>query len=250
MNWLDLAILLFVAIFIFIGVKKGFMTSVISNFSISLNLIISFFLHKPIQSLYMKWFGGSLATNYATSLIESSSGFAANLISLPSSELKGFVKATLDAGEIKGIPRLFYNLFLNNSSLYTKLHNSGLESRTLADILGDTRATFLTTIIAFVTSFVLLYLIIWLISLLVKKLREIGLVKVVDNSLGALYGLFKAFLCLIIVCLILNLMSPFAFMQGVEAYINGSLCGRFIYEPINYFIENYLNFGEIIRTIF
>ena len=250
MNWLDLGIVVFVAIFIIIGVKRGFMTSVISNFSLSLNLILSFFLHKPIQALYMKWFGGSIATNYAGALVESSSNFAVNLISLPSAELKGFVKATLDAGNIKGVPRVFYNLFLNNGSLYSKLHDSGLESRTLADILGDTRATFLTTIIAFVTAFILLYLIIFLFTLLVKKLRENGFVKTVDNSLGALYGLFQAFISLVIICLILNLMSPFAFMQSVESYINGSLIGRFIYEPLNYFIDNYLNFGEIIRNIF
>ena len=250
MNWLDLGIVLFVAIFIVIGVKRGFMTSVISNFSLSLILILSFFLHKPIQALYMKWFGGNIATSYATGLVETSSNFATNLISLPSTELKGFVKATLDAGEIKGIPRVFYNLFLNNRSLYAKLHDSGLESRTLADILGDTRATFLTTIIAFVTAFILLYVIILLFTLLVKKLRENGLVKVVDNSLGALYGLFQAFISLVIICLILNLMSPFDFMQSVEAYINGSLIGRFIYYTLNYFIENYINCGEIIKIRF
>lgn len=250
MNWLDLGILLFVAIFIIIGIKRGFMTSVISNFSLSLNLILSFFLYKPIQSLYLKWFGGNIASGYATSLINSSSNFAVNLISIPGGELKGFVKATLDAGGIKGIPRLFYNLFLNNSSLHSKLHDSGLESRTLAEILGDTRATFLTTIIAFITSFILLYIIILLFTLLVKKLREIGLIKTVDNMLGALYGLFQSFIFIIIICLILNLMTPFDFMRSVETYINGSLIGRFIYSPINYFIENYLNFGEIIKILF
>ncbi len=250
MNWLDLGIVLFIAIFIIIGVKRGFMTSIISNFSVSLNLILSFFLYKPIQSLYLKWFGGSIASSYAGNLIETSSNFAVNLISIPSGELKGFVKATLDAGEINGVPRVFYNLFLNNSSLYSKLHDSGLESRTLADILGDTRATFLTTIIAFVTSFILLYIIIFLFTILVKKLRENGFVKTVDNTLGALYGLFQAFITLVIICLILNLMSPFAFMESVETYINGSLIGRFIYDPLNYFIDNYLNFGEIIRNIF
>lgn len=250
MNWLDLGILLFVAIFVIIGIKRGFMTSIISNFSFSLNLILSFFLYKPIQSLYFKWFGGSIATSYASSLIETSSSFGVNLLTIPGGELKGFVSATLDSGSIGGIPRLFYNLFLNNRSLHTKLHESGLASRTLADILGETKATFLTTIIAFVTSFILLYLIIFLFTLLVKKLREIGFVKGVDNLLGALYGLFQAFLSLVIICLILKLMSPFAFMQSVEAYINGSLLGRFIYDPINYFIDNYLNFSELIKNLF
>lgn len=250
MNWIDLGVFIFIILFVFIGVKKGFMISVISNFSVTLNLILSFFLYKPIQILFMRWFGGNIATSYSASLIDTSGSFAVNLLTIPSDNLKSFVKSTLDAGNINGIPRIFYNLFLNNRSLYTKLHDSGLNSRALADILGETRATFLTTIIAFVTSFVLLYLIIWLITLLVKKLREVGFVRAVDNVLGAMYGLFKAFLCLIIICLTLKLMSPLSFMTNVEIYINNSLCGKFIYEPINYFIDNYLNFGEIIKNIF
>ena len=116
--------------------------------------------------------------------------------------------------------------------------------------MSESLSNFFTTIIAFVTTFALLYLIIWLVSLLIKKLREIGFVKVVDNTLGALYGLFQCFIILIIICLVMKLMSPFSFMDSVTNYINGSLLGRFIYEPINDFISNYLNIGELIRQIF
>ena len=42
MNWLDLALVLFVIIFIIIGIKKGFMTSVLSNFSFGAIAIAAF----------------------------------------------------------------------------------------------------------------------------------------------------------------------------------------------------------------
>ena len=47
MNWLDLGIILFIIIFLVIGLKKGFMTSLISNFSFKINALLSFFLCKP-----------------------------------------------------------------------------------------------------------------------------------------------------------------------------------------------------------
>lgn len=252
MNWLDLGILIFALILIIIGIRRGFMTSVINHFSGVLNLLLSFFLYKPIGHLLEKIFGMSSAitNHYATDLLEKSSNFGVNLLTIPKDNLHSFVSETMDASGLSKIPRFFYNVFMNNGSLYEKLHDSGLESRTLAQIVSESLSSFFTTIISFVTAFVLLYLIILLINLLVKKLREIGFVKAVDNTLGALYGLFQGFIILIIICLVLKLMSPFSFMDSVTTYINGSLCGRLIYEPINDFIENYLNFGDLIRQIF
>ena len=252
MNWLDLGVLLFAIILVIIGIKRGFMTSVINHFSGILNLLLSFFLYKPIGHLLEKIFGMSTAisNHYASDMIANSENFAVNLLTIPKEELKGFVSETMSNSGLPKISNFFYILFMNNSSLYEKLHESGLESRTLAQIVGESLSTFFTTIISFVTAFVLVYLVILLIQLLVNKLRTIGFVKAVDNTLGALYGLFQGFIILIIICLVLKLMSPFNFMDSVTNYINGSLCGRFIYEPINDFIDNYLNFGDIIRQIF
>lgn len=252
MNWIDLGVLIFALVLIIISVRRGFMTSVISNFSGTLNLVLSFFLYKPIGWCFNKWFGigDAIANHYSKDLIAECPDFARNLLELPKGELHSFVSGALRESGLSGLPRFFYNVFMNNSSLYSKLHGSGLQSRTLAQIVSESLSSFFTTIIAFVTAFALLYLIIWLISLLVKKLRENGFIKGVDNTLGALYGLFQGFIILIIICLVLKLMSPFNFMDAVETYINGSLSGKFIYRPINEFIDHYLNFGDLIRQIF
>ena len=252
MNWIDLGVLIFAIILIVVGIKRGFMTSVINHFSGTLNLLLSFFLYKPIQWCFNRWFGvgDAIARHYSKDLIAECPDFAINLMDIPKNDLRKFVSGALRESGLSGVPRFFYNVFMNNNSLYSKLHNSGLESRTLAQIVSESLSAFFTTIIAFVTAFALLYLIIWLITLLVKKLREVGFIKAVDNTLGALYGIFQGFLILIIVCLVLKLMSPFHFMDAVETYINGSLSGRFIYAPINEIIDNYLNFGDLIRQIF
>ena len=57
MNWLDLGLIVFIIIFLIIGIKRGFMSSVLSNFSFGAIAIVAFFLYKPLASLLNSWFG-------------------------------------------------------------------------------------------------------------------------------------------------------------------------------------------------
>lgn len=252
MNWLDLALVLFVAIFVIIGIKKGFMTSVLSSFSLGGIAIAAFFLYKPIASLLNNWFGleNTIANSYYEKLIEASPDFGRNLIELEKSQLRPFVKSVLNCGAIPLIPKIMFSLFLNTRSLYTKLQSSGLKSRNLGEIVSSSYADFFTTIIAFAITFVLLILIVLLFKFIVSKLRNNGAVKFVDNFLGAVYGLFRCFLILVGICLILKLLSPFAFMDSVTNYINGSFFGKIIYGSISDLFDNYLSFSDIVHAIF
>ena len=251
MNWLDLALFIFIAILLIVGIKKGFMTSVLSNFSFSINAILSFFLCKPIGWIYNKCgLGNAIASSYAEKFITKSANFSRNLLELSEEALPDFVSYTLSEGGFSKFTKTLFEWFLNKPSLYNTLHSSGHTSRTISDILSTTYSSFFVTIISFVTSIILLYLIVWLFKMLVNKLRQIGFVKFVDNFLGALYGLFRCFLILIIVCLVIKLLSPFAFMESVTAYISDSFFGNLIYDQINSFIDNYLGFQDIINVVF
>ena len=148
MNWIDLGVLLFAIILIIIGLKRGLMTSVISHFSSTLNLILSFFLYRPIMWCFNKWFnlGGAIAKHYSKDLLARSADFGVNLLDIPKGELRGFVNATMADSGLSKIPKFFYKVFMNNSSLYSKLHNSGVESRTLAQIISESLSSFFTTI--------------------------------------------------------------------------------------------------------
>ncbi|MBR2391089.1 MAG: CvpA family protein [Clostridia bacterium] len=252
MNWLDLGLILFAIILLVIGIKKGFMTSVISHFSFTINAILSFFLCKPISLFYNKVFNlhGAIASSYAERMLEASANFGTNLLELSKGELSGFVRSTIKEGGFNGISRGFFNLFINKPTLYNELHSSNHTSRTLADIISSSYGTFFVTIISFVTSVLLLYLLVFLFRLLVKKLREVGFVKTVDTVLGAFYGLFRCFIVLVGICLVIKLFSPLSFMQSVTNYISESFFGKLIYNQINSFFDNYLSFKDIISLIF
>ena len=252
MNWLDLALALFLSIFIIIGIKKGFMSSFLSSFSFIAVAVGAFFLYKPISSLLNNWFGleQSIFNSYHEKLVSHSGDFNTNLLLIEESNLKTFVKATLGSGAIPFIPRIMFSLFLNTKSLYTKLHSSNLESRTLGEIVSSSYANFFTTIISYAVTFGLLLLVVALVKLLINKLREIGFVRIVDNVLGGFYGVIRALLILIGLCLVLKLLSPISFMKPVITYIESSFFGNLIYGQITNLLDNFFSYNDIITSIF
>lgn len=253
MNWLDLGIALFAVLLIFIGLKKGFMTSLLSHFSFSLNCILSFFLCKPIALFYNNvcGLGGAISSSYSSKLLSASADFGKNLLDFSSSrQLSSFVSKTIDKSPFGDLTEGLFKLFVNKPSLYKTLHNSNHSTRTLADIMSQSFATFFVSIISFVTCFILLYIIIWLFQKLVNKLRTVGFVKFVDNFLGCLYGLFRCLIILIILGLAIKLISPFTFMNSITAYIKDSFFGNLIYGQISSFFDNYLSFSDIVNAIF
>lgn len=252
MNWLDLVLILLILIFLFIGFKKGFMTSVLSSFSFKINAIISFFLCKPLSIVLNKLFNIEtlISNNYASKLISSSTDFSVNLLDIPSADLGSFVSNTINKSNLSNFTNSLTNLFLNNNSLYSTLHDSNHTTRTLADIISSAYGNFFITIISFISSILLIYLFVLLLRFITNKLRSIGFIKTVDNIFGIFFGLFQCFLFFIILSLIIKLMSGLSFMSGVINYINSSAIGDFIYGQISSFIDNYLNLNILFDSIF
>lgn len=251
MNWLDLGIVLLVGGLLFLSIKRGLMTSVLSHFSFGTNLLLSFFLCKPIQWLLNAChLGSAISGHYYTSLVEKSGNFAVNLLSFDTAEhLHDFVGSTINEGGFNGITKTMFKWFLNKKSLFDTLHDSGVSSRSLGQIISESFASFFTVIIAFIISMLLIYGIVLLFRLLVNKLRKIGAIRVVDNILGVFYGLFKCLIIFIVACAVIKLMSPLKFIQSVTNYINGSFFGKIIYSQISNLIDNYLGFSDIIHAI-
>lgn len=252
MNWLDLAVAVFLIIFIIIGIKKGFMSSILSSFSFYAVAIGAFFLYKPLLSIINNWFGleNAIFNSYHTKLTSFSADFDKNLLLIEEENLKSFVKATLNSGAISFIPKIMFYMFLNTKSLYSKLHSANIQSRSLADIVSSSYATFFSTIIGYAITFILLYVVVFLIKLLINKLRNIGLVRIVDNTLGAFYGVIRAILILIAICFTIKLLSPISFMQPVSNYLNNSFFGKVIYTQVTAILDNLLGYSDLINAIF
>ena len=145
MNWLDLGLILFLIIFIVIGLKRGFMSSLLGSFSFKINAVLSFFLCKPIAFILNKLFNleGSIANSYATKLTLASPDFSTNLLEIAETDIHSFVSNTINQSGFSGFTNRLTNLFLNKPNLYEILHNSDHTNRTLSSIVSSAYANFL-----------------------------------------------------------------------------------------------------------
>lgn len=252
MNWLDLAIIVLAIILVIVGIRRGFMTSMLSHFPFGVNALISFFLYKPIGFVLDKIFNisGAIAGGYSAKFIAATETFSQNLIAIPKEQLNGFVSSALNESGMGGFTKWLFNVFMNRPSLFDELHEAGIDSRTLAQICSETYAKFFMTIISFAISMLLLFGMVMLFRLIAKKLRQVGFVKVVDNILGAFYGIGRCLIILVILSCIIKILSPISWMHPVTDYINGSFFGKLIYNQISDFFNNLFNFNDIVRSLF
>lgn len=243
MNWLDLGIILFVVIIFAVGIKRGFMKSILSHFSLGINCLISLFLYQPVKWIFTKLgLYGAIASRYANGVLSSTPSLSENLLTLSKSELGSFVKSGINESGLSKLSKLMFRWFLKTDNLYDTLHSSETTSRTLSDIISNTYANFFTTIIAFVTCILLLYFLVFIFKKLADNLRKVGFVKFVDGALGAVYGAFKCLIVAIILCLVIKLLSPLGFMEGVTNYISESFFGKLIYNQVNNLIDTFIQF--------
>ena len=251
MNWLDLGIVLALAILIYLGIRQGLMNSVLSNFSLGTNCLISFFLATPLKFIFNKIFriGPAISRSIHESLV-GVEGFSTNLVGLPTEQLHETVKTAINNGDFNFMSKTMFKIFLNKKNLYETINTSGHTSRTMADIVSQTYSSFYMTLIAFVTALIFVFITVKIFQYFANRLRENGSVKTVDSVLGALYGLFRCFVLLVIICTVVKFLSPIGFMKPVVSYIDGSFLGRFVYSVINDFVNNYLSYSDIIASIF
>jgi len=151
MNWLDLGIVIFVIIFIVVGIKQGLMTSILSHFSLSLNCMISMFFYKPIAFIFNKLFklGPAIQNHFFEKLVAKSANLSTNLVTVPKENLKSVVTMAINDGDFGFIQKTMFKTFINKKNLADILQEKGYESRCVAEIISEAYSTFLLQLFHF-----------------------------------------------------------------------------------------------------
>lgn len=202
MDWgftglLDVLIILFALINIFLGFKKGFMNKMLSFVGFIAIVIFAFFFCTQVAS----WFhGGKLFTS-----IES--GFANNI-----SERLGGVEGKSCADVVSaatGIPTWITQFFAN------AMGNPSAEEA--VNTVSTTLTTWIMNIIAFVGIVIVGLILIGILKLITKNLRSITAVKIIDGVLGVvLYvGIYFAILTGLFALLNLIMSQNWEWLSGV-----------------------------------
>ena len=97
MNFIDIAIIVIMLLFIIIGTWKGFIFSLVSVFSSTINFFLSFIICKPINSLLNSIFKiqSSITNGYSAHFSSLGSGFDTNLVGLSQESINTHKKSSL-----------------------------------------------------------------------------------------------------------------------------------------------------------
>ncbi len=209
---IDLIILIFVAVFVFLGYKKGLVNSIVSMCSYLLSIVATYLLYKPFHSfLAGSSLGKSITEKINTYLIEKFSDTILAEINIPSI-LKAGVEENADA-------------LLNNSASYAIAQN-------------------ITNALFMIISFVVLY---FAIKILLKLLRtplniitSIPIIKEANTLLGAAIGLAMGFLWLYVIASVIGTFSFMEFLKPISDAIKNSNVMNFLYE--NNFLLSLIKF--------
>lgn len=248
MNFIDIAIIIVLLIFIIIGTWKGFIFSLVSVFSSTVNFFISFIICKPINSLLNSIFGiqSAITKGFTGHFTNLGSGFNTNLVGLSSSEINTHISNTLNNSSLSGFSKKLFSSSLKVSPEQIE----GKEFISINSILSESLGTFFSIIISFIISFALIYLILWIINLIGKKVKEDGRsTKVVDRIFGFIFGTIKGALYISLFFAVLSFFNENGLLREVFAYIKASPIGNFAYTNINHFMDTYVNLKDLINSI-
>ena len=244
MNWIDIILLIILVIFVAIGFWKGFVFSVLSLFSVSINFILGIFLTKPINIVLNKVFSleGALTNAFSNKISGMHEGFSTNLVGLNQKDLNTHIANTLKDGDFP-----FEGLFKRMLSMKPETIQHK-ESLTLNEILSKSLGTFFSLVISFAIAFLLIYLVLWLIGFLTKKAKQVEGIRVIDRILGVLFGLVRGAIVIATIFAVLSFFNEEGVLHDVFNYIDQSSIGSWIYQNMNTLVDKYLNFKTIVKT--
>ncbi len=244
-TYIDAIILLLFAICIIIGIWRGFFRSLTRFCGLTVKLIISFILCKPLS----KWISNAtmidehMFDKYSTWATELTESFNTNLKTIPNNSLKAFIDNALADS---GVPKIFRGM-LRSALNVTPESLSSVELITLAELTGEALKNLVLIVSCFLAIFIVLYIIIFIVNKIEKHiLKSTHIVSKIDRTLGGLVGILRAFMYVFGICLILSLFRNVFLFSDFYTLIDSSFVGGPISRLMFKIIDNNINFNEMV----
>lgn len=193
MNWLTVAVLLFLLAEVLIGWKRGFVKMALSLFAVVIALVITSAAGPYVKeglSTYTPW-----QTNIQESIRESFDGYLADQM-----ETLGQDQENERLDQLP-IPDILTNLLKenNNSAVYEKL---GVD--TLTDYVSSYLANMILTVIAYVITFIFVFILLKIVFHFLHLVTRIPGLKQLNSAAGVILALVQGLILLWILCLVLT----------------------------------------------
>lgn len=192
-----------------IGLKKGFLYSIIKMGKGIITVVLSALLAKPLSILLMKM---SIFNKMENSIITSLNN-TGDIFSKPLPS-EGGLTAIVEALEGMNLPK---NLIKPLSNFIDSVNASTLNGSPLSELIGHGIVQYLCIALAFVILFVIFTILFILLMKLAKDLNDIEIVGKFNQGLGLLFGLFVAYIT----------FDIFVYILSFVMMLNGNIYGFF-----------------------
>ena len=248
MNWIDIVIIAIVILGSLIGIWKGFFKSILSLISIFVVFICSFLLCKPTAELIIKsttW-DNKLNTEISSWLINISPKFDEDMIEMDEEKLSNHINNTLS---IDGFPKVLKIIFKSTTSLKPE----DIEHKTtftMNNLISQT-LTLLTFIVSLFILYVILFLLLKLIlNKITKKLTDkSSTIKVVDKTMGGIFGIARGLLWVVIIFMFLSIFRSSLWFTEINNIINKSLFGSKIANWSYELVDKFFNLKTMLKFL-
>ena len=255
MNWsiiVDIVLVAIVVITIFLGVKRGFVKSLVGLVSTAIIIAVAVLATSPLTQLIVA--GTNLDDQLAETLEQPLAEKLPNAYATvyytdydndPVTDVELVYK-------IEGEEHLFNEIFDDNAIIkqlgLVKLIRPSVEkileqqaqnenidlddySNTISFVDGVTVpiATAIITVIVFIALLIVTKIVLWILLKIFKKIvSRLYIAHFIDKMLGGIFGLAMGALLVLILLTILQLLSPLSFMEPVNDFLDKSVVTKFL----------------------
>jgi uncharacterized membrane protein required for colicin V production len=220
MNYLDIAVLFVIVLFIIFGYFQGLIKSLLSLLGTLAALAVAVILAQTLANLIGglgglkdslgNAFAGMFSGEAFTTPIDLSDETAL-AESLRSLGLPSFIVGSVSNAILSSIP-------------------AGQDTLILAQFVGPMLANALLVVICFFLIFFFVRFIAFLLEKLFRAIFASSLARSADRALGAVFGVVKAYLCLCTIFIILGFLLTMPALNSVNEALSSSALAKTLYE--------------------
>lgn len=243
MHWLDIVFVVIVLIFGFIGLKRGFLKSILALFTFAVTLALVIWLAPKVVPVVDGWFNGALSTFFTEKMAGLVDSFGGPDIGHTLTEDKSTYDIIDGFTGVSGVFLSLLKIVVGNKVLV-----SGTEvSPYFSTALGN----FVTLFVGAVVLYILIEIILGLLAKLFDKIEENRAISGLDRVMGFLLWVVKG---LLIVAIILVICKIISFLPLVNEFISNLLdssdwlsrYANWLYEMLDKLIEQ-IDFNALIH---
>ncbi len=241
---IDIAIIVALIIFGIIGLKKGFLKSVISIFSWVVCLIIAVLLAKYVagwlNGIYN--FSGLIGGKISEGLVGTNEFFTQSINTYQAGGKDALIAAIPQ--DINGLLAQLVKVVFSNANVDMS------STETIANVTGSSIGHICMVIISGILVFIVLKIAVALLSKLFDKIAKTKILGSLNKILGLVFGALKAVLIVIVLnCVLVGLSLIPAVNKTITPVIQDNTnIEKFIYNKTDEVVEKYVIEGNLIQT--